>query len=491
MLTLYTNPIKFGLLAVNNMQPGQYITYTDPSKAVQGVKAIPRYEALIVGPVKQHDDDTVSLQLQKRYSNLNQEVETVELKTDAKGILDTVDLLTPTLKIETYNAHNLSDIEATVIRYGKEQTTRPKSTDDQEAFSVMVNGGIEGSNNDDEGKTTTSIKAFAESAKNNLNPPDLLALQEVNVRSHPSADQISEEAKKAIFGNPSAGKQYYVRYDAHNPLNNPFTQLSKDSPYKKNIKPFSEKPSKSLLERLNEGFWKSRYKIVSFSTNSERGFGQAILYDPNKLALVRTRESYHQDFRRAFVGCLFQVKPSAEAYAKFQNPDELFWFFTLHLKSKLQETESGKIRLKEARRIREILNELFEKDPKARVVIAGDYNDAIGSPALNVIMNGDAETPANQRLFNIPKKNNQPTYAYEKYSSTRANYLSNTQYSDVDHILVSQAIYDKQVELNESYTFGSFVGKNNTDGYPSDHLPTYFHYIPQTIYPEYVAQAEF
>jgi len=161
-----------------------------------------------------------------------------------------------------------------------------------------------------------------------------------------------------------------------------------------------------------------------------------------------TNESFLLDGRR------FQVKRGFAELEIQATTNASFTLIAAHLKSKLvtPDADPNEERLGEAKILRGIIDARLKKNPTAKLIVLGDFNDEKDSPALKEIIgrgktklfdtrpaerNGDHSSEDN---FYHEPRNSAWTYFYGK----------NDTYSRIDYILLSPAI--KQSWLaNETY----------------------------------------
>ncbi|HEU6449004.1 MAG TPA: endonuclease/exonuclease/phosphatase family protein [Verrucomicrobiae bacterium] len=146
-----------------------------------------------------------------------------------------------------------------------------------------------------------------------------------------------------------------------------------------------------------------------------------------------------------------------------------FTLVAAHLKSRLNDTaaDPSEQRLNEAKILRRILDEHFRKNPKAKIVVLGDLNDAPDSESVRTIIgrgkfklidtrpadrNGD-DSPALPPYFHPPRV--AWTYYFGKDDT----------YSRIDYILLSPAMARVWV-MNETYALTI-----SNWGVGSDHRP--------------------
>ncbi len=122
--------------------------------------------------------------------------------------------------------------------------------------------------------------------------------------------------------------------------------------------------------------------VVLYEGNNHRGIDCAVL---SRLPIGPVTSHRHLKFRgpdgktRRFFRDLLKVK--------IEGPDEHgFDLFVVHLKSKYGGAKASEApRQAEAGAVRRIVDEMFERDPQARFIIAGDFNDYWDSRSLEII----------------------------------------------------------------------------------------------------------
>ncbi len=146
-----------------------------------------------------------------------------------------------------------------------------------------------------------------------------------------------------------------------------------------------------------------------------------------------------------------------------------FTLFAAHLKSKrpIPEADEAELRLEEARVLREKIDTRLRADPKANVVVVGDFNDTQDTPAVKAVVgrgrhklidtrpaerNGDATSPVDNR--EEPRRITW-THYYPKQDT----------FSRIDFILISRGMVPEWV-IAESYVL-AIAGW----GLASDHRP--------------------
>jgi len=110
-----------------------------------------------------------------------------------------------------------------------------------------------------------------------------------------------------------------------------------------------------------------------------------------------------------------------------------FEMWVVHLKSNSEGREHAEpIRLGEARELRKLLDERFSQDPKARIIVCGDFNDTWDSPSLKTIV-GEGEHALNCAAGELPE-------------DQRISYNREPHRSMIDFILVSPAMAETYVK---------------------------------------------
>ena len=128
-----------------------------------------------------------------------------------------------------------------------------------------------------------------------------------------------------------------------------------------------------------------------------------------------------------------------------------FDVWVVHLKSKGGDDSQAAVRLAEAQKIRELLDERFAADPMSRIVVCGDFNDTFDSVPLQTIANSPSGRLVS--FFDKIPPANRITYNREPHREM------------IDFILCSPAMAKDYVE----HSYKIFYGSTETTG--SDHNP--------------------
>ncbi len=118
--------------------------------------------------------------------------------------------------------------------------------------------------------------------------------------------------------------------------------------------------------------------------------------------------------------------------ATIETPAGAYRFLGVHLKSK-RETGDGDqedMRLNEAHLLRREIDAIFREEPKARLVVYGDFNDTRNSPALRAIR-GAGNSSRSLQMIAIKDSRGEYWTHYWEFQDT---------YSRVDYVMVSDAL---------------------------------------------------
>jgi endonuclease/exonuclease/phosphatase family metal-dependent hydrolase len=129
-----------------------------------------------------------------------------------------------------------------------------------------------------------------------------------------------------------------------------------------------------------------------------------------------------------------------------------FEVWGVHLRSNGEDPQAAQlVRTAEARAVRHLLEQRLQREPRARILLAGDFNEPLDGPALRVLLDPDRPRLACLGLDIRPA---------ERVTYTRPNYRSM-----IDFLLASPA-------MAEDYCPGSCrIQASPPGGNGSDHLP--------------------
>lgn len=150
-------------------------------------------------------------------------------------------------------------------------------------------------------------------------------------------------------------------------------------------------------------------------------------------------------------------------------PDFTFTLIAAHLKSKrpVPQADESEMRLQEATILRGIIDDDFKKNPKARFIVLGDFNDTQNTPSTKEIIGRGKfklfdTRPAECNGDNAPGDN--PRYPPRRITWTDY-YSVEDSYSRIDYILLSPAM--KTFWLPEQ----TYIPTIPNWGIGSDHRP--------------------
>ncbi|MFM8878227.1 MAG: endonuclease/exonuclease/phosphatase family protein [Verrucomicrobiota bacterium] len=151
-------------------------------------------------------------------------------------------------------------------------------------------------------------------------------------------------------------------------------------------------------------------------------------------------------------------------------PNYRFTLFTAHLKSKraIGAADEAEMREQEARVLRRLVEARLAADPKANVLVCGDFNDTKDSPALKALLGRSSQRPL---VDTRPVERNGDQAAPEnprwdpRHVSWTHFYGKEDSYSRIDYILLSTGM------AREWRREGSFLPTVPDWGVGSDHRP--------------------
>ena len=219
-------------------------------------------------------------------------------------------------------------------------------------------------------------------------------------------------------------------------------------------------------------FNKMNYRVVHEESADDRGIDVAFAYNPKVMS-----ELYHEKMRVRFD---FDSKAKTRdiLYVKTLAGKDSLHFFVNHWPSRREgQEESEKRRLVPAQMLRAKSDSLRKVNPKAKIIIMGDFNDFDGKvidannniPISQVldILKGYAGTYANRyELFSVAEtipKNER----FSDWWDQNGNCVSTpNEFSTIDHMLVSKALQQGIVNSFFYHGYDEFC-----ETYESDHYP--------------------
>jgi endonuclease/exonuclease/phosphatase family metal-dependent hydrolase len=183
---------------------------------------------------------------------------------------------------------------------------------------------------------------------------------------------------------------------------------------------------------LDFPFWEH---VQSFDTNIH----VAVL---SKLPIVARRAHTNEVF--LLDGKRFQVKRGFAEVDIQAATNFVFTLFVAHLKSHLTtaEADEAEERLGEAKVLRSLLDARLAREPAARLLVAGDFNDTPDSPAVKAVL-GHGKTmlfdsrPAERNGDTAP---GEPPYFEPRSVAWTYYYGKSDTYARIDYLLMSPAM---------------------------------------------------
>ncbi len=220
------------------------------------------------------------------------------------------------------------------------------------------------------------------------------------------------------------------------------------------------------------------YKFIQYDSPDKRGMDVALLYDPD-LFEVKTSKAIPV---RLFNEPNFTTRDILYTHGELDGIET--HVFVNHWSSRREgreETEYRRIRAAEI--LREKVDQILKKDPKANIFILGDFNDHPTDKSIENILRAK-DSGEEDDLINL---------LYDEHEQGKGTSVHQREWAVLDQIIVSQAVYNdenrigikgKDAEILDDerllYTYrdggqkpnSTYGGKNYYGGY-SDHLPVY------------------
>ena len=300
---------------------------------------------------------------------------------------------------------------------------------------------------------------------------------------------INDEASPMMELKTNRSKVYWDKIDK---LGSVISQIGLD---KANTSPtilgVSEIENLSVLEDLvkNKHLAKRGYGIIHYDSPDKRGIDVALLYQKRYFKPV-----HHEVFNPKIYSNNFPVFTRDQLLVSGYLDDELVHIIVNHWPSKRGGSRSIPFREKAAYQNTKIIAQVREKDPKAKIITMGDFNDdPIESSFKKVLKTKER------------KKNVEDGDIFNPYEEMFKRGLNTGAYRDnislFDQILISSTLVDKGEKDFSSYKMfkamifnkrfmmqkkgqykgyplRSFSGGSYTGGY-SDHFPVYMYLIKE------------
>jgi hypothetical protein len=303
-------------------------------------------------------------------------------------------------------------------------------------------------------------------------------------------ETINDEASPIMELKANKSKVYWQK------LNNMASVIARIGEEKANTGPsiigVSEIENLSVLEDLvkSEHLSKMDYGIIHYDSPDKRGIDVALLYQKRYFKPV-----YHEAFNPNIYRDGYKVYTRDQLLVSGYLDDELIHVILNHWPSRSGgEAKSRPSREKAAYQNTKIIEQVREKDPNAKILIMGDFNDdPTNSSFKNVLKTeGKKEDVSENDIFN-------PYEEMHKKGYNTLGYRDNINLFDM--ILISEPLLNKgennfatykmfkamifnkrfltgRTGQYKGYPFRSFGNGGFTGGY-SDHYPVYVYLIKE------------
>ncbi|WP_445748686.1 endonuclease/exonuclease/phosphatase family protein [Polaribacter sp.] len=303
-------------------------------------------------------------------------------------------------------------------------------------------------------------------------------------------ETINDEASPMMELKSNKSKVYWQK------INNMASVIAQIGAEKANTGPsiigVSEIENLSVLEDLvkSEHLIKMDYGIIHYDSPDKRGIDVALLYQKRYFKPV-----FHQSFDPNIYRDGYKVYTRDQLLVSGYLDDELIHVIVNHWPSRSGgEAKSRPSREKAAYQNTKIIEQVREKDPNAKILIMGDFNDdPTNSSFKNVLKTqGNKEDVTEKDIFN-------PYEEMHKKGLNTLGYRDNINLFDM--VLISEPLLNKgendfstykmfkamifnqrfltgRTGQYKGYPFRSFADGGFTGGY-SDHYPVYIYLIKE------------
>ncbi len=243
-----------------------------------------------------------------------------------------------------------------------------------------------------------------------------------------------------------------------------------------------EVENRHVLEDLVNNTTLKGYKIVHYESKDMRGIDLALLYDPSEFQVLESKkiDIYYKPNRPARTREIIYIKGQTRN-------GEILHIFLNHWKSRVARRageESEYKRVAAARSLKKAVKAKLDKDPDAKIIIMGDFNDEPTNKSLYTTLKAREKPARITDLFNVMlplDKEGKGTYYHDHQWLMFDNIILSGGFV-LDHSKIipegSGHVLAKDFMLKESkrshaiYPLRTFDGSRYLGGY-SDHLPVY------------------
>ncbi|MGE5363513.1 MAG: endonuclease/exonuclease/phosphatase family protein [Bacteroidota bacterium] len=245
-----------------------------------------------------------------------------------------------------------------------------------------------------------------------------------------------------------------------------------------------EVENQNLLDTLNMHYLKNvikdkQYKIAYAASPDTRGIDVGLLYNSNMFELIATNTD------TVYLTEKYPTRLVLSAELRFNGNQSLYVIVNHWPSRRSGQRESELNRFSAASVVRHRVDKILSKDPEARIVITGDFNDEPENISLTDTLMAkkiecgySKDTLSSRNLYNL---------AYVKSVSNEGSYFYKGEYNMLDQIIVSKNMLISNYICNsfevykpefmktrsgkfEGSAFPTYGGRNYLGGY-SDHYP--------------------
>lgn len=239
-----------------------------------------------------------------------------------------------------------------------------------------------------------------------------------------------------------------------------------------------------LHQLLHTARLEESHRVVHFESPDRRGIDVALLYNRFEMKLLSARPIRVIDSDQSFWTTRDLL------YARFDWLGDLH-VFVCHWPSRYGGVVSSEPRrLCAARILRASVDSLFERNPQARILILGDFNDEPHNKSLRTVLNALPNTTQpirSNELYNLMWGLQQAAIKTHKYHGRWALFdqviVSGSLFATTDSTRLNAQVFapDFLLESDGSYLgkkpFRTYNGRRYQAGY-SDHLPVFVDLSP-------------
>ena len=227
-----------------------------------------------------------------------------------------------------------------------------------------------------------------------------------------------------------------------------------------------EVENRFMMEELNKAFTGRNYKIIHYDSPDRRGIDCALFYDDSKFTILESKQ---------IKNTLSSGKPTRDiVYVKGQFGGEILHVFVNHWPSNYGGREQAiPKRAETARFVREKVEKILNEDPKAEILLMGDFNEGPNEQNIQYL--------SKDILINLMEpfigKKGVGTYVYRGQDSLLDQFIASSGLLDDKGLKIEDNAvsildlpkYRQQRGKYQHYPFRFWAGEKLLGGY-SDHL---------------------